>query len=94
MTDERTGPLPILPPESISATGWLRIYARPIRSAPTYFKRGRMWVLFHTEDALLVAYDQAELKRLVQSYREGVAGTWYEANVLDVEDATGEELIP
>lgn len=87
------GPLFITPGHSMSSVGWLRVYARPIRSAPTYYKRGRMWVVVHMHEQLYVAYNQPELKRLLKDYLNGVEMTWYEVNVLDIEDATGVELV-
>lgn len=86
------GPVLIPATETLSHVGWLRINARTVRSAPTFYKRGRMWVLFLTDSALYVAYNQPELKRLVSAFREGLEGQWYEANIIDIEDAIGMEL--
>jgi hypothetical protein len=73
---------------------WLTLYARPVRSAPTYYKRGWMRVIFHCGDQLYVAYDSAELKRLVRHHLDVEEGKWYEANIIDIEHSLGYELEP
>lgn len=85
---------PVLIPatSSLSHVGWLTIYARPIKSAPTYYKRGRMWVLLKTEGSLFVAYNQAELKTLVSLANLSFDPLWYEANIIDIEETIGYEL--
>jgi hypothetical protein len=81
---------------------WIKIYAHP-RSPPTYYKRGRKWALVYYisgetgRGQLAVAFNQTELKRLhaeVELLKElnGSKYQWYEAHIIDIEDAIGVEI--